>query len=46
MLARRWGTNFLGPFDGGDVGVARRDFPSHGLRAEFRHDAIWPLEPG
>ena len=45
MLARRWGTNFLGPFDGGDVGIAKREFPSHGLRAEFRHDAIWPLEP-
>ena len=45
MLARRWGTNFLGPFDGGDVGIAKRDFPSHGLRAEFRHDAIWPVEP-
>ncbi len=46
MLARRWGTNFLGPFDGGDVGLARREFPSHGLRVEFRHDAIWPEAPG
>jgi hypothetical protein len=45
MLARRWGTNFLGPFDGGDIGIAKHDFPSHGLRAEFRHDAIWPLGP-
>jgi hypothetical protein len=44
MLARRWGTNFLGPFDGGDEGIAKRDFPSHGLRAEFRHDAIRPVE--
>ena len=45
MLARRWGTNFLGPFDGGEIGIAKRAFPSHRLRAEFRHDAIWPLEP-
>jgi len=45
MLARRWGTNFLGPFDGGEIGIARHEFPSHGLRAEFRHDALWPLEP-
>ena len=45
MLARRWGTNFLGPFDGGSEGLAKHDFPSHGLRAEFRHDALWPLEP-
>jgi hypothetical protein len=45
MLARRWSTNFLGPFDGGEMGLARREFPSHGLRAVFRHDAIWPLGP-
>ena len=45
MLTRRWGTNFLGPFDGGAIGIAKHEFPSHGLRAEFRHDAIWPLEP-
>jgi hypothetical protein len=41
MLARRWGTTFLGPFDGGDTGLARHEFPSHGLRAEFRHEAMW-----
>jgi Domain of unknown function (DUF4132) len=40
MTARRWGSNFLGPFDGGDVGVAKRDFPSHGLRAEFWHGQL------
>ncbi len=40
MTARRWGSNFLGPYDGGFNGVAKRDFPSHGLRAEFWHDAI------
>ena len=45
MLARRWGTNFLGPFDGGSEGLAKHEFASHGLRAEFRHDALWPLEP-
>jgi hypothetical protein len=40
MTARRWGSNFLGPFDGGDHGIAKRDFPTHGIRAEFWHDAI------
>ena len=39
------GTNFLGPFDGGDVGIAKASSRSHGLRAQFRHDAIWPVEP-
>jgi hypothetical protein len=34
------GSNFLGPFDGGDTGLAKRDFPSHAIRAEFWHDAI------
>ena len=27
------------------TGLAKHEFPSHGLRAEFRHDALWPLEP-
>ena len=40
MTARRWGSNFLGPFDGGYNGIAKREFPTHGLRAEFWHDAI------
>jgi hypothetical protein len=40
MGARRWGTNFLGPFDGGFEGIAKREFRSHGMRAEFYHDAI------
>jgi hypothetical protein len=40
MLARRWGTNFLGPFDGGQNGIAKREFRTHGIRAEFWHDAI------
>ncbi len=40
MTARRWGSNFLGPYDGGYNGIAKRDFPAHALRAEFWHDAI------
>jgi len=40
MTARRWGSNFLGPFDGGDTAIARRDFPSHGIRAEFWHGQL------
>ena len=40
MGARRWGTNFLCPFDGGFEGIARREFRGHGMRAEFYHDAI------
>jgi len=40
MTARRWGSNFLGPFDGGDHGIATREFPAHGLRAEFWHDQL------
>jgi Domain of unknown function (DUF4132) len=40
MTARRWGSNFLGPFDGGFNGIAKREFKRHALRAEFWHDAI------
>jgi len=40
MTVRRWGSNFLGPFDGGFEGTAKREFPSHGIRAEFFHEAI------
>jgi hypothetical protein len=40
MTTRRWGSNFLGPFDGGFHGIAKREFPTHGIRAEFWHDAI------
>ncbi|HJP87797.1 MAG TPA: DUF4132 domain-containing protein [Candidatus Limnocylindrales bacterium] len=46
MTARRWGSNFLGPFDGGDTGIARREFASHGIRAEFWHGAIVPEAGG
>jgi hypothetical protein len=38
MKQRRWGTNYLGGWDGGYAGQARRDFPAHGLRAVFYHD--------
>jgi hypothetical protein len=37
MKQRRWTTNYLGGWDGGYDGEARRDFPSHGLRALFYH---------
>jgi hypothetical protein len=40
MTARRWGSNFLGPFDGGYNGLAKRDFPTARIRAEFYHDAV------
>ncbi len=40
MSGRRWASNFLGPFDGGFEGIAKREFPSHGIRAEFYHDAL------
>jgi hypothetical protein len=40
MGARRWQSNFLGPFDGGFDGTAKREFRSRSLRAEFYHEAI------
>jgi hypothetical protein len=40
MTARRWGSNFLGPFDGGYNGIAKRAFPSHEIRSEFWHDQL------
>jgi hypothetical protein len=40
MTARRWGSNFLGPFDGGYNGLAKREFPTPRIRAEFYHDAV------
>ena len=40
MGARRWGSNFLGPYDGGFEGIARHDFPTYGLQARFAHFSI------
>ena len=37
MKERRWATNYLGPWDSGYDGQARREFASHGLRAVFFH---------
>ncbi|MEV6926619.1 DUF4132 domain-containing protein [Dactylosporangium sp. NPDC051485] len=37
MKQRRWATNYLGGWDGGYDGEAKRDFPVHGLRAVFFH---------
>lgn len=34
---RGWTSNFLGPYDGGYEGLARRDFPDAGLTAVFAH---------
>jgi hypothetical protein len=42
MKERGWATNFLGPWDGGYDGVARREFAEQGVRAEFFHDAVEP----
>ena len=40
MKERRWATNYLGPYDGGYEGEAKRDFPSWGLRASFLHEPV------
>ena len=45
MTARRWGSNFLGPYDGGYNGIAKREFRDPGLRAEFWHDAVEQGDP-
>jgi hypothetical protein len=37
MKERRWGTNYLGGWDGGYDGEAKREFPAYGLRAVFFH---------
>ena len=48
MTARRWGSNFLGPYDGGYNGIAKREFKTHAIRAPgvLRHDAIEHEPPG
>jgi hypothetical protein len=45
MTARRWGSNFLGPYDGGYNGIAKREFRTQGMRAEFWHDAVETDDP-
>lgn len=40
MKERQWATNYLGPYDGGYEGEAKRDFPSWGLRASFLHEPV------
>jgi hypothetical protein len=40
LKARDWVTNYLGPYDGGYVGRARREFPDAGLTAVFEHGQI------
>ncbi|MET7420095.1 DUF4132 domain-containing protein [Dactylosporangium sp. NPDC005555] len=38
MKERRWGSNYLGGWDGGYSGEAKREFPSADLTAVFHHD--------
>lgn len=40
---RGWAANYLGPYDGGYEGQARRDFPGAGLTAYFDH---YPVDAG
>jgi Domain of unknown function (DUF4132) len=40
---RGWTANYLGPYDGGYEGQARRDFPDVGLTAYFDH---YPVDAG
>jgi len=40
---RGWAANYLGPYDGGYEGQARRDFPGAGLTAFFDH---FPADAG
>ncbi len=40
---RGWAANYLGPYDGGHEGQARRDFPAAGLTAYFDH---YPVDAG
>lgn len=40
---RGWAANYLGPYDGGYEGQARRDFPGAGLTAFFDH---YPVDAG
>jgi hypothetical protein len=40
---RGWTANYLGPYDGGYEGQARRDFPGAGLTAFFDH---YPVDAG
>jgi hypothetical protein len=38
MKERRWGSNYLGGWDGGYAGEAKREFPAAGLTAVFHHE--------
>ena len=40
MKQRRWATNYLGPWDGGFHGEAKRDFDGARLQAVFFHEAV------
>jgi hypothetical protein len=40
MKERRWGSNYLGGWDGGYSGEATRDFEAYGLRAVFYHEQV------
>lgn len=40
LKERRWATNYLGPFDGGDAASGRRTFEAEGIVAWFYFDAV------
>ncbi|MDT5024618.1 MAG: hypothetical protein QOE61_1044, partial [Micromonosporaceae bacterium] len=40
MKERRWGSNYLGGWDGGYSGEAKRDFEPYRLRAVFYHEQV------
>jgi hypothetical protein len=44
MKQRRWATNYLGPWDGGVHGEAKRDFDGQRLQAVFFHEALDPVD--
>lgn len=42
---RRWKVNFMGGFDGGDTGIARKEFPHHDIAVEFWLNAAGEIDP-
>nr|WP_052478174.1 DUF4132 domain-containing protein [Kibdelosporangium sp. MJ126-NF4] len=43
---RGWGANYLGPYDGGYEGHARREFRDAGITAVFTHFAVDQVQDG
>jgi predicted DNA-binding WGR domain protein len=42
---RRWKVNFMGGFDGGDVGIARKEFQHHNIAVDFWLNAAGEIDP-